>query len=157
MPPCLWVKGHLYLFESVQDLLSLAEVLEEELKSPWDKWSIVMHGEMNQHPKKHATSFIIDLQHAVALPAEKQTKAEYNMQLHDWDYLYVRCRNGKIMKKHKETTYPTPNIASACSPMYCKFIVAGKRECVYICLYCMFYVGHFWLQELISYLIGMTP
>ena len=42
----LWVWAVVYLFEGHEDLLSLAEVSEEQVEGPRHQGRIVMHGEV---------------------------------------------------------------------------------------------------------------
>lgn len=58
-----------HLFEGVQDLLPLAEVLEEELQGAGDERGVVVHGQVDQHPQEHPPSLVVHLQHAARLPA----------------------------------------------------------------------------------------
>ena len=50
------------LFEGLKDFLALTEVTEEELQSARDKCWVVVHHQIEQDPKKHASSLTVQIQ-----------------------------------------------------------------------------------------------
>lgn len=50
-----------YLFEGHEDLLSLAEVSEEQVKRSRHKGRVVMHGQVQKDPQESATTMVIQV------------------------------------------------------------------------------------------------
>lgn len=63
-----------YLFEGVQHFLPLAEVSKEQLQGSRHQRRVFVHGEVDQHPQEHTTTFVIHLQDAVPLPVNTYTR-----------------------------------------------------------------------------------
>ncbi|KAK0153639.1 hypothetical protein N1851_004576 [Merluccius polli] len=55
----------LYILGGVQDLLSLAEVFEEELQGSGHQGGVAVHGEVDEDPEEHPPSLVIHLQDRV--------------------------------------------------------------------------------------------
>lgn len=56
-----------YLFESLQDFLSLAEMTEEQMKRSGHQWRVVVHSEVQQDTQEGSAAVIIQVQWCVLL------------------------------------------------------------------------------------------
>lgn len=54
-----------YLFESHEDLLSLAEVSEEEVQGSRHQRGVIMHGQMQQDTQEGPAPVVVQVQRAV--------------------------------------------------------------------------------------------
>lgn len=68
------------LFEGLQNFGSLAEVFKDELKRARDQRRVVLHDEVNKHPQKRLTAFIIEVHRAPLLRTVNTTTQDLNQQ-----------------------------------------------------------------------------
>lgn len=128
--------ARMYLFESVQHFLPLAEVSEEQLQGSRHQRRVVVHGEVGQHPQEHTSTFVVHFQDAVSFAAPQRQNSTHGQR----DKSNLSCQsdcffwNISPAKPCVEalSTYPTPNMASACSPMCCKLMVAVDRQWCFV-------------------------